>query len=371
MKPVQKSAVVISAVNINEGGALSVLRDAVYSLLYSCHQKCKLVLLVNKKEFFQDIADCKQVELIQFNYPKKAWLLRIWFEYVHCFFLSRKMKSDVWIAMNDITPNVLAKTKIVYCQNPFPFYKLGKNVFLQKKAFFFHFFYAFFYSINIKKNKYVFVQQQWLREEFVNRFNVKNVVVAHPNVVKPPITSSINEQHNKFVFVYPALPRVSKNFEILFQAVQQLQEQYNNFELLLTFNGSENKYASVLVDRYKHLQAVRFLGVKDRDTIWQLYQESSCLVFPSKMETWGLPITEMKTFNKPILVANCKYALETVGNYNKACLFNADDATELATLMAKAIDGTLQYQQTNFTTPPEPFVQSWKELFDLVLSENN
>lgn len=49
----------------------------------------------------------------------------------------------------------------------------------------------------------------------------------------------------------------------------------------------------------------------------KLYNTSDCLIFPSKLETWGLPISEMKFFGKPILIADELYAKETVGGYDK------------------------------------------------------
>ncbi len=69
-----------------------------------------------------------------------------------------------------------------------------------------------------------------------------------------------------------------------------------------------------------------------------------------------------------MLVANCKYAHETVGNYDKACFFDVEDAAKLGNLMQQAINGTLKFDKSDYSEPAQPFVQSWKELFNLILS---
>ena len=116
------------------------------------------------------------------------------------------------------------------------------------------------------------------------------------------------------------------------------------------------------------LSCVKFIGLQKRDAVLQQYNESDALVFPSKLETWGLPITEIKLYNKTILVANCRYAYETVGNYGKACFFDPNDPLHLSGLMEKAINYSLVFDTPASTAPQQPFTKNWKELFSLILS---
>lgn len=369
-KAVEKPVVLISAVNINEGGPLSILQDAVNIFIARYIKDYKLVLLIHNKELFKEIAGNPSIEIYQYAYSKRSWFLRAWFEYVHCWFISKKIDPDIWISLNDITPNVTAKKRVVYCQNPAPFYKLDKKTYSkERKLFFFRFFYTVFYRINIRSNKYVIVQQQWLQKEFMKRYKIENVVVAHPDVIRPQEFNKQKIHSGNFVFFYPALPRAFKNFEVLFQAASLVYKQHKDFEVIVTFDGSENRYASKLAEQHNTNSYLRLMGIQSRDSIWQLYNACSCLVFPSLMETWGLPISEAKLFNKPMLVADLPYAHETVGNYDKACFFYPNDAVALAALMEKAINGSLNYDVSNYTKPQQPFVQSWNELFELILDE--
>ena len=85
------------------------------------------------------------------------------------------------------------------------------------------------------------------------------------------------------------------------------------------------------------------------------------MIFPSKLETWGLPISEYKETQKPMLLADLPYAHETVGTYDKVAFFNPYKAEDLADKMVKIIDGTLELEQT-IEQKKEPYCSSWKEL---------
>jgi glycosyltransferase involved in cell wall biosynthesis len=364
----QKPVVVISGVNLNEGGPLSIMKDAVRAFANHFASEYQLVLLVHNKHLLYDV-DIRDAEVKEIAYPKKNWLLRVWFEYVHCYFISKKIKPYLWFALHDMTPNVRCENRIVYCHNPAPFYKLSlREAWIEKSLIFFNFFYGLFYRINIRKNKYVVVQQQWIQKEFEKRYKISNVIVSHPDMQMQNDTEYIqSDKQNKFYFFYPSLPRVFKNFEVLLNATEILLKVRNDFEVMFTFDGTENKYASTLIRRFGNLPVVRFIGVKRREELLQLYRNASCLVFASKMETWGLPITEMKPFNKPMLLANYKYAQETAGDYDKVCFFEGDDALQLSKLMSNAIDNILAFNAQLTAQPTQPCAKNWKELYQLIL----
>jgi glycosyltransferase involved in cell wall biosynthesis len=222
--------------------------------------------------------------------------------------------------------------------------------------------------MNIHSNKYVIVQQEWLRKIFKEKYSLKNVIVAYPDISIQSKKDIKDSKNNKPTFFYPAYPRVFKNMEVLFEAAKLLNRYHEDYEIIVTLDGSENKYSRYLKTTYGHIKQIKFIGLQPRNRIFELYHSSSCIVFPSKLETWGLPITEAKFFEKPLFVANCAYAKETVGNYNKVCFFNPNDPIRLSSLMRNFIEDTIKYDETNFTEPEAPFTKTWKELFSLLLT---
>jgi len=363
-----EQVILFSAVNLVEGGPLSILTDCVNAFTVNYLFHYKLVLLVHDKQIFSYLLNIPAIKVFEYRYPKKSWILRLWFEYVHSWFISKKIKPVLWFSLHDVTPNVVTKRKVVYCHNPAPFYNVSLHeVWMEKSLLFFHFFYSVIYGINIRKNKYVIVQQQWLRDEFIKRYKINNVMVAYPNIDKPPARQTLSFENNVFRFFYPALPRVFKNFEVVLEAALLLAKRCDTFEIIFTFEGTENRYARQLFEKYSHISQVKFIGLQSREKIWALYECSSCIVFSSKMETWGLPITEAKFYNKPVLVADCQYAHETVGDYDKARFFNVEDPVTLSNLMHQAINGVLSFERHSCIKPRRPFVQTWAELFHLIL----
>ena len=93
------------------------------------------------------------------------------------------------------------------------------------------------------------------------------------------------------------------------------------------------------------------------------------MVFPSKLETWGLPISEAKRYNKPLLLANLPYAHETVGNYDKVSFFPANDASALADLMQEIIEGVWKPAGANQDVPMFPFARNWDDLWSILIKD--
>lgn len=362
--------IVISGVNIVNGGPLSIYKDCLHTLLNWQRGKFEVIALVNNVQLFTEF-DKNCIQFIEFPGVKKRWLSRIIFEYYTCLKISKKIRPHIWFSIHDTTPNVIADKRIVYCHNPSPFYKIKfKEAVMEKSLLFFNLFYRTLYGINLKRNNYVIVQQDWIRVVFKKWYALNNIVVAYPVLAKAPKTlMTYKKPGENFIFLYPALARAFKNFEVLLLAAQTLYAANKNFEVIITIDGQENKYTRRLFSKFGNLPYIKFIGIQSRNCLSNLYRQCSCLVFPSKLETWGLPISEVKMYEKPILIADEKYAYETINDYNKAVFFNAGDSRHLAGLMKSAIEGRLDYKNTSgFKKPDALFAENWEKLFDIVLS---
>jgi glycosyltransferase involved in cell wall biosynthesis len=99
------------------------------------------------------------------------------------------------------------------------------------------------------------------------------------------------------------------------------------------------------------------------------YAEANCLLFPSRLETWGLPITEAKQNDLPLFVADLAYAHETVGDYKQADFIDVDDHVELANKLLAFQEGRFQFPGGRVTVPSPPFVSGWVDLVKLLTCE--
>jgi len=361
-------SIVVSGINLNEGGTLSVFKDCLDYLSRQFSHKYQIIALVHDVNLFQT----PNITYYEFKDSKSSWLKRLRYEYIHFAKLSRQIHPHLWLSMHDITPNIQADIKSVYCHNPSIFYNMPfKDILCEPKVFLFSLFYRYLYAINIRKNDYVIVQQDWIRDEFKRMYYLKDVIVAYPDVDIHADNVKTDCKTDSIVrFFYPSFPRTFKNFEIICDAVSILEARgINNFEVLLTINGSETSYSRRVFRQYTKLSRVKFIGLQSRENVYKYYNQCDCLIFASKLETWGMPITEYKLSGKPMLLANLRYAHETAGTYEQVKFFDPEQPEELANCMEGIIKGTLRYDKTVGRVIEEPFARTWEEMFNILLEE--
>ena len=362
-----KRLIVISAVNLRVGGSLSILHDLLNYLDSNLTSSYDVTALIHSKTIAPNTKNIRYIEI-----PKsaKSYIYRFYYEYFYFYKLSMKLKPYLWLSLHDISPRVNATIQAVYCHNASPFYNLTKkDFFLDLNFSLMSLLYKFIYKINIQRNNFVIVQQNWLKDEFKKMFDIRNIIVANPNIDISIPTIIKKNPNNKKVFFYPSFPRIFKNFEVICEAVSIVNEKYDDkFEVLLTIDGNENKYAKMISKKYKYLKNVKFIGLQSREKVFEIYTQSDCLIFPSKLETWGLPIKEYKLFNKPILAADLTYAHETVGNYNKVNFFKPDDAQMLSKYIVTFLENKLIFAKHPAVKKSKLIVETWGQLCDILLN---
>ena len=370
----RKTKIVISGVNMVDSGILSIFQEMI--IAFGKRDDVKVICLVNNKQLFSHVTS-NNIKYIEFSHIKKSWLNRLFFEFITSFLLSKRIKADLWICLHDITANVITKKRFVYCHNPSPFYRSNLREFkLDKKFYLFSKFYKYLYKINIKKNSDVIVQQTWIADKFHEWFNVNDIIVSKPESTK--ISKSINDSRNynreQLRLFYPAYPRVFKNIELLIDTMHFMKIHhpvyYEKIEIILTFDRGVSLYGDNMIRKARELELnnIHFSGFVSRDKVYEMYKtEADALIFPSKLETWGLPISEAKMFNLPIIVANFDYAHETIGDYPYAIFFE-NEKKELAHVLISFIDGKDNFSKTKKVYSKWNQCESYDELVSHMLN---
>lgn len=366
--------IVISAVNLKVGGTLTILRECLgYLSTLAAGGDYRIIALVHRR----DLALFPNIDYIEMQWAKKTWVNRLWCEYIAMKRLSRRLSPVyLWLSLHDTTPNVFAKRRAVYCHNSFPFYswKISELYFAPKIALL-AIFSKEIYRKNIHTNNYLIMQQQWMKREFVEMFGLsqEKIIVAPPYIADKDIVMTEQNLPEKkcYSFIYPASPDSHKNFECIVRAVELLHKKSitDGFEVCITVKGNENRYAKWLYKNWGEcISNLRFIGFLNRKTLYDYYAQCDCLIFPSKIESWGLPITEFAAFGKPMLLADLPYAHETANGCSAVSFFDPNDPGELARKMESLIaDDKSFLEDVTKETLMEPVVWSWKELFDILL----
>jgi glycosyltransferase involved in cell wall biosynthesis len=362
---VSRKHLVVSAVNLTEGGTLTVLRECLRAARRDLAESWEITALVHRA----DLVDVPGIRYIEFPDIKKHWISRVKFEYFDCRSLSRRLSPDFWLSLHDMSPRVGTVRQAVYCHNAMCFYRMSlREALLDPKLVLFSLFYGVLYGINISSNDAVIVQQDWIRKEFKRRYGISNTVVAHPLLEKNIPVAASKRRGSRFF--YPSFPRVFKNFESLLSAWALLcVDPTWQGDLTVTVDGSENAYAQDLIRKFGHLRNVRFAGRLTYSDVQDEYRRSDCLVFPSRLETWGMPLSEAKQHGLPILVSDLPYAHEAVGEYDGVSYFSPTNPQMLADLMRTFSEGRMVFSQGEACPIEQPYAQDWATLLQLILSD--
>lgn len=365
---------VVSAVNLTEGGTLTVLIESLDAAVATLGDEWRITALVHDHRLIAN----QRVRTIAFPRAKRRWVNRIWLEWYGFRALSRELKADLWFSLHDMTPLVEAKRQAVYFHNPSPFYKPSFTEARFDPVFFvFNKMYMRLYALFVRRNDAVIVQQSWLRDAFRERLGHPNIVVAHPDTreiarggARRAGAGSLRQPtpDRPLRLLYPALPRVFKNMEVLCEAWKLLPLELGRLiNLRLTFDRKEGRWARELADRYGGLAGISLLGRRDRAKMTTEYEDCDLVLFPSRLETWGLPISEAKSFGKPLLVADLPYARETVGTYDAVSFAAPNDAGAWADQFTAMATGAWTPDGHVAVPPAQPFFGDWPSLWNYLV----
>lgn len=354
--------VMVSAVAFKAGGPLTVLRDCLAAGRAVLSADVELHAAVHDR----NLISVEGIHYHEFPTASSNWLRRVRFEYVFAKQLSAAVRPALWLSLHDASPRLNGEPQAVYCHNPAPFFSpRWRDLLLEPKLGVFRLCYPLVYRFNQHANDLVIVQQQWLRDRFARRFPRERILVAHPDVptLDVPDPEAWAPSIGKIVLFYPTLPRAFKNVETAAAACSALYaDGRRDIELQITLTGEENHYARWLHKKFASCPAIQFVGRLDQQAMARHYAACSALVFPSRLETWGLPLTEAKAFHKPILAADCRYARETVGTYSAVAFLPPLDSGAWQAAIARLADGAAVGTAHAPIVAP-PFSDGWEDLW--------
>ncbi len=315
----------------DSGGAATVLQSFYEEFKQDTENEYIFVLSVYK------LPETKNIKVLNFPEVKKSMLHRLYFDQFVAHKLVRKYKADRVLSLQNIELPHAGVPQIVYEHNALPF---SEYKFKPQEAF------RPWYSQqilgrmmkkSIRRSEKVLVQTNWMKEEIVRQCGISSDRVE---VKFPPVemlkTHLWKMDETCPTFFYPAGPPAYKNHRTFLKACELLKEQgVEDYRVIWTVTGEENEGMKKLkAEAEEKKLPVEFTGPVPRTQLFEQYA-SSVLVFPSYIETIGLPLLEARSVGAPILAADCLYARDGVGDYERAEFFPTMDAQVLFEQMKK------------------------------------
>lgn len=197
----------------------------------------------------------------------------------------------------------------------------------------------------------------------------KKYGVEQIKVIPTPFGMTLSEKVNKNFsfskgkkyFLYPASYATHKNFSIIYKLAELIKSKNLPFVIILTI---DEKTASDFLCKVNlnQLTSIVNVGKLNGEEISQIYKSCDVLLFPSLLESYGLPYIESMVFEKPILTSDLDFAHAICGN--AAFYFNPFDPESILEVMQ------------NFQADPEVLINkiqngkkivqnlpNWKDVF--------
>jgi glycosyltransferase involved in cell wall biosynthesis len=153
--------------------------------------------------------------------------------------------------------------------------------------------------------------------------------VADPNSFKRTIEQSINKNHVIYDFVYVASGEPHKNHKNLLEAWCLLAGEGIFPSLCLTLDPIRFQELSELIDdiyqRYR-VKVINLCELSHKDAL-ALYKKSGASIYPSKFESFGLPLIEARQAGLPVLAPELDYVREVI---DPDQVFNPDSPMSIA-----------------------------------------
>lgn len=299
-------------------GALTILKQFL-DAVPSCKEE--YIVFVNNKVFFKPV-------------QKNIYIVKVNNENLFRRFLWDFSGVKKWLKQNRINPiatislqNTNFRTincipNFIYFHNAIPFSDYKWNLLRKEERtlWFYKNIYPFFIKLYINKKTEVFVQSKIIKEQFAYFFKIPidKIHVIRPKSTLPFLTenSIIHLNKNKLNLFYPATAFVYKNHSTLFDAISLLSiDLQRNITLHLTCNKQDLQY----LIRLKNFSfEIHYLDNIEISQVFQMYYHCDALLYPSYIETIGLPIIEAASTGLPIVVSDLPYARDILSGYNGA-----------------------------------------------------
>lgn len=324
--------IIVFDVAAHASGALSILEEYYQKAVEDKSNEWLFVVSTPKFE------STDNVTVVNYPWVKKSWIHRIYFELFVVRQIVEEFKADKLLSLQNIAVLYKNIKQTIYIHQSLPFSSYKFNFFEAPRFWFYQNIYYILISKSVKMADEVIVQTKWMKKAVIERCKIhkEKIKVISPEVkIDNETNIRSNDVHEKNKsFFYPATPLIYKNHKTILKAMKILKDEgIDNYNVIFTFNGDENKLAKRIFDYAKKYRLpVKFVGYISREEVFNLYKKS-ILLFPSYIETFGIPLLEARESDCFVLASNTEFANEILGKYDKVEFFESFDSKRLSELM--------------------------------------
>lgn len=322
-----KLKIIVTDIAASSGGALSILQD-FYHYIRNHDKDNEWIFLLSDNY----IEESENIKVIILKDVKLSWVNRLKFDFFEGRHLINKLNPDVVFSLQNTCVFGLNIKQLVYVHQPLPFQNVKKFSFLKKNEktlAIYQYIIGYIIKKSIKEADKIVVQTKWMRNAIIKNCKISEEKIMNIAPEVGDYSSYKKNSFNKSSFIYPTSEAIYKNNECIYEASTLIRKKgMNNFTIKITLPAK------------KTMDNIDFIGKVQREQLINEYNTST-LIFPSYIETFGLPMAEARQMGGIILASNCDFSREILSGYNNAYFFDPFKPEELASLIMKVLSGEI------------------------------
>lgn len=328
--------VIVFDVAAESGGALTILMKYYNEALKKKEHEWHFILST------PELASKNNVTVHRYPWIKKSWFHRLFFDFFLAHKLIKDYNGDVVFSLQNIVIPFVKTRQVLYFHQILPFSEKKFSLIEEPIFWIYQNIIGKFIVYSIKNADKIIVQANWIKNMFIKDYSLKTekIIVQTPDLNINVQKKFENAEHDgKTIFFYPASAAIYKNHQLIIEASRQLVSKgITDFEVVLTLFGNEDakiKKIKKTVELYN--LPIKFIGQLSLLEVYEMYSKS-ILLFPSYIETFGLPLIEARMHETPILVSELEYAKEALKDYSEVRYFDPFDSRSLYNLMKQYVN---------------------------------
>lgn len=371
-----KNTIVINATATKTGGALTILSEYINEIGES---KNRYYIFCGAENIYSNNSSISIIR-IKTNGIGLNGIKRIYWDFLGLFVYCKlkKINPDLIISFQNTGVFFPKKKQLIYYHQPIPLFEYNWNI-LNREELIFSFYkniYPFFIKLFLRQNTYFVVQLNFIKELFINKFNVdrNKVHVINPNLNlnKKSLNQSIRFNDNCFHIFYPTSLAKYKNIDVLLDALAILKKEnfdvFSNIKLHLTVQINNKKIINQLSQK-GIASAVNITGLLSREKVMAYYNTVDLMVFPSYIETFGLPLIEAASFGLPIISSDLEFTREVLREYSGVFFVSYNNPREWSNQIINSFKKGYRFKPLECNSEYNSW-EKFKELSNSIINEN-
>lgn len=207
---------------------------------------------------------------------------------------------------------------------------------------------------NLKKCDRIIVKSKLMKKELVSLYNISNSkidiipgaidsidfsLITEKEIAR--IKSALNVPRDKKILLFAGRITPIKGLQYLLEALVELIKDKQPVYLLIAGRVLRGHYDRV-IERFISSNGlsnfVKFLGYTPQSKMYEIYNISDIVVFPSVYEPFGMVAIQAIATNKPLIVSRSVGALEYIKKYSPLEIVGPQSSTEIASAVKRIIE---------------------------------